>query len=61
MTQFDEVVDLVSDGIETGRGRRGAYLHHDAVNGELRARKGRPPGGGDLRAAPSPRRATTGS
>ena len=38
--QFDEVVDLVSDGIETGRGRRGAYLHHDRVNGELRARKG---------------------
>src|SRR5439155_11877850 len=25
---------------ETGRGRRGAYLHHDVVNGELRARKG---------------------
>ena len=38
--QFDEVIDLVSDGIETGRGRRGAYLHHDAVNGELRARRG---------------------
>ncbi|MGI9034309.1 MAG: DEAD/DEAH box helicase [Acidimicrobiales bacterium] len=37
---FDEVVDLVAKGIETGRGRRGAYLHHDAVNGELRARKG---------------------
>ena len=38
--QFDEVVDLVSEGIETGRGRRGAYLHHDAINGELRGRKG---------------------
>ena len=38
--QFDEVLDLVSQGIETGRGRRGAYLHRDAVNGELRARKG---------------------
>ncbi|TML41254.1 MAG: DEAD/DEAH box helicase [Actinobacteria bacterium] len=38
--QFDEVVSLVAEGIETGRGRRGAYLHHDAVNGELRARKG---------------------
>lgn len=36
--QFDEVVALVSEGIETGRGRRGAYLHHDAVNGELRPR-----------------------
>ncbi len=38
--QFDEVLALVSDGIETGRGRRGAYLHHDAVNGEVRGRKG---------------------
>jgi len=38
--QFDEVVELVSDGIETGRGRRGAYLHHDRFNGELRPRKG---------------------
>jgi ATP-dependent helicase Lhr and Lhr-like helicase len=37
---FDEVVELVSQGIETGRGRRGAYVHHDAVNGELRGRKG---------------------
>jgi ATP-dependent Lhr-like helicase len=38
--QFDEVVGLISHGIQTGRGKRGAYLHHDAVNGELRARKG---------------------
>src|SRR6266542_2345683 len=38
--EFDEVVELVSGGIETGRGRRGAYVHHDAVNGELRGRKG---------------------
>ncbi|HEX8802639.1 MAG TPA: DEAD/DEAH box helicase [Acidimicrobiales bacterium] len=38
--RFDEVVDLVADGIETGRGRRGAYLHHDRVNGELRPRAG---------------------
>ncbi len=30
----------MSNGIETGRGRRGAYLHHDTVNGELRGRKG---------------------
>jgi len=37
---FDEVVDLVSWGITTGRGRRGAHLHHDAVNGRLRARRG---------------------
>ena len=36
--RFDEVVELVAAGIETGRGRRGAYLHHDTVNGEVRAR-----------------------
>src|SRR5919202_3061727 len=39
-SQFDAVLDLVSRGVQTGRGHRGAYLHHDAVNGELRARKG---------------------
>jgi ATP-dependent Lhr-like helicase len=38
--RFDEVVELVSWGIETGRGRRGAHLHRDAVNGRLRARRG---------------------
>jgi ATP-dependent Lhr-like helicase len=37
---FDEVVELVSWGIQTGRGRRGAHLHHDAVNGRLRSRRG---------------------
>ena len=37
---FDDVVALTSWGIETGRGRRGAHLHHDAVNGRLRARRG---------------------
>jgi ATP-dependent helicase Lhr and Lhr-like helicase len=38
--EFDEVVDLVSTGIETGRGRRMAYLHRDRVNGRLRGRRG---------------------
>ncbi|HEY8218214.1 MAG TPA: DEAD/DEAH box helicase [Acidimicrobiia bacterium] len=38
--EFDEVLDLVSDGIATGRGRRGAYVHLDRVNGEARGRKG---------------------
>jgi ATP-dependent Lhr-like helicase len=37
---FDEVVELVSWGIQTGRGRRGAHLHFDAVNDRLRARRG---------------------
>jgi ATP-dependent helicase Lhr and Lhr-like helicase len=38
--EFDEVVELVSTGIQTGRGRRMAYLHRDRVNGRLRARRG---------------------
>ena len=37
---FGEVVELVSLGIETGRGRRMAYLHRDRVNGRLRGRRG---------------------
>ncbi len=37
---FDDVVDLTSEGITTGRGRRAAYLHRDRVNGRLRARRG---------------------
>jgi len=37
---FDEIVELVSDGIQTGRGRRGAYLHRDRVGGVLRGRRG---------------------
>src|SRR5262249_9786662 len=31
--QFEEAVELASAGIETGRGRRMAYLHRDRVNG----------------------------
>ncbi len=37
---FDEVVELVSDGIQTGRGRRAAYVHRDRVGGLLRGRRG---------------------
>jgi ATP-dependent Lhr-like helicase len=37
---FDAVVELLADGIQTGRGRRGAYVHHDRVNGVLRGRRG---------------------
>ena len=39
-TEFDAVVAMLSDGIATDRGRRGAYLHHDRVNGVLRGRRG---------------------
>lgn len=37
---FEEIVELVSAGIETGRGQRMAYLHRDRVNGRVRARRG---------------------
>ncbi|HZO77018.1 MAG TPA: DEAD/DEAH box helicase [Solirubrobacteraceae bacterium] len=38
--QFEEILELVSSGIETGRGRRLAYLHRDRVNRRLRGRRG---------------------
>jgi ATP-dependent Lhr-like helicase len=37
---FDEIVEMLAAGFATRRGRRGAYLHHDAVNGRIRARRG---------------------
>ncbi len=37
---FDDVVRMLAEGISTKRGRRGTYLHRDAVNKRLRARKG---------------------
>ncbi|MFN2489833.1 MAG: DEAD/DEAH box helicase [Actinomycetota bacterium] len=37
---FDNIVELVSEGIRTGRGRRAAFLHRDRVNGRLRGRRG---------------------
>ena len=37
---FEAVVELVSEGVLTGRGRRGAHLHRDRVNGILRPRRG---------------------
>jgi len=35
---FDQVVEMLAGGYATRRGRRSAYLHHDAVNGRLRPR-----------------------
>ncbi|MEO7142867.1 MAG: DEAD/DEAH box helicase, partial [Bryobacteraceae bacterium] len=37
---FDAVVEMLSDGITTARGRSGALLHRDQVNGRLRGRRG---------------------
>ncbi|HEX5656661.1 MAG TPA: DEAD/DEAH box helicase, partial [Polyangiales bacterium] len=37
---FDAVVRMLADGFSTRRGRRSALLHHDAVNGVVRGRRG---------------------
>ncbi len=39
-SEFDEVVAMLSRGFDTRRGRRGALLHHDGVQGRLRGRRG---------------------
>lgn len=38
--EFDQVSRMLADGFSTRRGRRAAYLHRDAVNQRLRARRG---------------------
>jgi ATP-dependent Lhr-like helicase len=40
LAEFEQVVQMLADGYSTRRGRRGAYLHFDAVNRVLRARRG---------------------
>ena len=38
---FDvEFLEMLSEGIAARRGRYGAYVHRDRVNGKLRARRG---------------------
>ena len=37
---FCTVVDMLADGFSTRRGRRGALIHHDAINRVLRGRRG---------------------
>ena len=39
-SRFDRVIEMLSEGIATGRGRRGAHLHRDAVNHRVRGRRG---------------------
>ncbi|HZD32402.1 MAG TPA: DEAD/DEAH box helicase [Candidatus Angelobacter sp.] len=38
--EFERIVEMLSNGIAAARGRYGAYLHRDQVNGRLRARRG---------------------
>ncbi len=37
---YDAIVQMLGEGFTTRRGRRGALIHHDAVNHELRGRRG---------------------
>ncbi len=36
---FDQVLEVLSEGFATSRGRRGAYLHRDEVNHRIRPRR----------------------
>jgi ATP-dependent Lhr-like helicase len=38
--EFDAVVEMLSEGIATQRGRSGAFLHRDQINGIVRGRRG---------------------
>ncbi len=37
---FEAIVTMLSEGISTARGRSGAFLHRDQVNGRIRGRRG---------------------
>jgi ATP-dependent Lhr-like helicase len=37
---FDEIIEMLSEGIASARGRYAAYLHRDRVNGMVRGRRG---------------------
>jgi len=37
---FNSILEMLSEGIAAKRGRYGAYVHRDRVNGKLRARRG---------------------
>ncbi|MBV8341343.1 MAG: DEAD/DEAH box helicase, partial [Gammaproteobacteria bacterium] len=37
--EFDEVVAMLAEGYSTRRGRHGALIHHDAVNGRVKGRR----------------------
>jgi ATP-dependent helicase Lhr and Lhr-like helicase len=38
--EFEQLLEMLSEGVETRRSRRSAYLHRDRINGMLRARRG---------------------
>ena len=39
-SEFDAVIEMLSEGIATQRGRSGAFLHRDQINGIVRGRRG---------------------
>jgi len=39
-SEFDQVVEMLSEGVATARGRQSAHLHRDRVHGVLRGRRG---------------------
>jgi ATP-dependent Lhr-like helicase len=39
-SEFNDVVQMLAQGFATRRGRRAALIHHDAVNGRIRGRRG---------------------
>ena len=38
--EFEQVLEMLSEGVETRRSRRSAYVHRDRIHGMLRARRG---------------------
>ena len=37
---FDEIIEMLSEGIPVGTGKAAAYLHRDGINGVIRGRRG---------------------
>ncbi len=38
--EFEQLLEMLSEGVSTRRGRRSAYIHRDRINGTLRPRRG---------------------
>jgi ATP-dependent Lhr-like helicase len=38
--EYEQLLHMLSEGVETRRSRRGAYIHRDRIHGMLRARRG---------------------
>ena len=39
LAAFEDIIAMLSEGFTTRKGRRGAYLHHDIINGVVKPRK----------------------